>query len=260
VTELVPASRYSHAELAQIFNAGYEGYFTPFTLDEAAFRFMSAVWDDDLDASRVALVEGEPAGIAKLAIRGDRGWIAGVGVSVPHRGRGLGETLMRAVAEEGRARGLREIALEVLVQNEPAIRLYEKLGYERTRELEVWALEGELVSQRHNLSPLALEDALGREERPPWQREDASVRNYEGVEAVGGERGVLVYRVAGGAASLLQCAADDADAARELVESLPAGTTRASWLNGPEGHPLNAALGGLGGTLAHRQHELVLAL
>ena len=66
---LEPASRWTYAELAEIFNAAYEGYFTPFALDEAAFRFMSTTWDDDLDASRVALVDGEPAGICKLAVR-----------------------------------------------------------------------------------------------------------------------------------------------------------------------------------------------
>jgi hypothetical protein len=33
-----------------------------------------------------------------------------------------------------------------------------------------------------------------------------------------------------------------------------------SWLNGPEGDPLNDAIRSLGGTLAHRQHELALRL
>ena len=56
--ELEPASRYGYAQLAEIFNAGYEGYFTPFNLDEAAFRLMSTAFDEDLDASRVALVDG----------------------------------------------------------------------------------------------------------------------------------------------------------------------------------------------------------
>ena len=120
---LEPASRWSYAELAEIFNAAYEGYFTPFALDEAAFRFMSTTWDDDLDASRVALVDGEPAGICKLAVWGDRGWIAGIGVTAPQRSTGVGKALMRDVLEEAARLGLREVWLEVLVQNEPAIRL-----------------------------------------------------------------------------------------------------------------------------------------
>ena len=82
---LEPASHFTHAELAAIFNAGYEGYFMPFTLDEAAFRFMVTTFDDDLGASRVLLVDGEPAGICKLAIRADRGWI-GASASPPRTG------------------------------------------------------------------------------------------------------------------------------------------------------------------------------
>ena len=117
---LEPASRFTHAELAEIFNAGYEGYYTPFSVDEEAFRFMSTIWDDDLDASRVALVDGAPAGICKLAIRGDRGWIAGIGIAAAQRGQGVGEELMRGVLDVARERGLREVWLEVLVQNEPA--------------------------------------------------------------------------------------------------------------------------------------------
>ena len=96
--KLEPASRYSHAELAEIFTAGYEGYFTPFVLDEAAFRFMSTTYDDDLDASRVAVVDGEPVGICKLGIRGEQGWIGGVGVarSAPWQGHRRGADARRA--------------------------------------------------------------------------------------------------------------------------------------------------------------------
>jgi ribosomal protein S18 acetylase RimI-like enzyme len=256
---LEPASRFTHAELAAIFTAGYEGYFVPIVVDEAAFRFMAETYDDDLDASRVALLDGAPAGICKVAIRGDQGWVGGLGVAAPHRNKGIGVVLMRRAIEELRARGVRDLWLEVLVQNEPAVRLYQRLGFEHVRELEIWALD-ELVTARHELPSLRVEDALGREERPPWQRADASVARLQGLEAIGDERGTLVYRVADGVASLLQCEAADAGAARALVEALPAEAGRARWLNGPAGHPLNEALASFGGTLAHRQHEMRLRL
>jgi ribosomal protein S18 acetylase RimI-like enzyme len=261
---LVAASSFTHAELAEIFNAGYEGYYTPFRLDEAAFRFMSTTWDDDLDASRVAVVDGEPAGICKLAIRGRRGWIAGVGVAPPHRGRGVGEALMRGVLEEARKRALREVWLEVLVQNEPAIRLYEKLGFERVRDLEVWTL-GSLAPREHDVRALPLEQAQARIRRErtwrePWQREDESVANYEGVDALESDRGVVLFRRAGERVSLLQGVAPDEAAARELLESLPAEATSLQWLNGREGDVFSAAIASLGGELAHRQHEMVLSL
>ena len=261
---LEPASRWTFAELAEIFNAGYEGYFTPFTLDEAAFRFMSTTWDDDLDASRVVLVDGEPAGICKLAIRADQGWIAGVGVAAPHRGSGLGEALMREVIEVARTRGLRELWLEVLTPNAPAIRLYEKLGFETVRDVEVWTLENR-VARQHDVRPVPLEQAQiriaqERREREPWQRADESIANYEGVEALESDRGAILFRRSGERVSLLQGVAADEEAARELVEAIPAEASALQWLNGPEGDPFNAAIGSLGGTKAWTQHEMRLAL
>ena len=260
---LEPASRWSYAELAEIFNAGYEGYYAPLVLDEAAFRFMSTTWDDDLDAARVALVDGEPAGICKLAIRGDRGWIAGIGVAAPHRGHGLGEALMLGVLAEAKARGLREVWLEVLVQNEPAIRLYEKLGFERVRDLEVWTLD-EFVAVSNNLPAAvdAVHERIQRErgEREPWQRADETVANLENVEALESERGALLFRRTNGRVALLQAVAADETAARELLQALPADATSLQWLNAPAGGPFNAAIASLGGTLAHRQHEMLLRL
>lgn len=259
---LEPASRFTHAELAAIFTAGYEGYYTPFSVDEATFRFMSEVWDDDLDASRVALVDGEPAGICKLAIRGDRGWIAGIGISTAHRGQGVGEELMRGVIEVARDRGLRELWLEVLVQNEPAIRLYEKLGFERVRELEVWTLDV-VADSSYFPAPVDAAHERIRDERTwrePWQRADETVANYEGVAGLATDGGAVLFRRSGERVSLLQGVAADAEAARELLESLPAETIALQWLNGPEGDVFNAAIESLGGTLAHRQHEMLLKL
>lgn len=261
---LEPASRWSYAELAEIFNAGYEGYYTPFTLDETAFRAMSTMWDDDLDASRVALVDGEPAGIAKLAIRGDEGWIAGVGVGVPHRGSGVGRALMEGVIAEGRARGLGRIWLEVLVQNEPAIRLYEKLGFETVRDLEVWTLDQLVFGKDKARSvPAAQAQERIRAERTwrePWQRADGTVANLENVEGLENERGAILFRRSGERVSLLQGVAAGDAAARELLQAFPSEASSLQWLNGPEGDPFNAAIASLGGTQAHRQHEMLLTL
>jgi len=261
---LEPAARWTHAELAEIFNAGYEGYFTPFTLDETAFRFMSETWDDDLEASRVALVDGEPAGICKLAIRGDQGWISGVGVALPHRGSGIGEALMREVLGVARERGVRRVWLEVLTPNEPAIRLYEKLGFETVRDVEVWTLEGH-TRRGGTARSVPLEQArtrIGRErrERVPWQRADESVTNQENVEGLESGGGAVLIRRSGERVSLLQGVAADADAARDLLLSLPDEATALQWLNGPEGDPFNAAIESLGGTCTWRQHEMLLEL
>ena len=261
---LEPASRFTHAELAAIFTAGYEGYFTPFTLDEAAFRFMVTTFDDDLDASRVLLVDGEPAGICKLAIRADRGWIGGLGVAAAHRGKGLGEALMHEVIDVAGTRGLREVWLEVLTPNVPAIALYEKLGFVTVRDVEVWTLE-QRVSRQHDVRSVPLEQAQARiarerRQREPWQRADESVAHYDGVEALASDRGTILFKRSGERVSLLQGVAADEASARELLEALPAEASALHWLNGPEGDPFNAAIASLGGTRAWTQHEMKLGL
>ena len=129
--ELRPASSLSPAERVDLFNAAYADYFIPFRLDEAALDAMTTNFDLDVDASRVALGDGEPVGFGNLGLRGDQAWIGGVGVVPPARRQGIAEALMRALHEEAAARGVTTVWLEVMEQNEAAYRLYEKLGYRR---------------------------------------------------------------------------------------------------------------------------------
>ncbi len=145
-----------------------------------------------------------------------------------------------------------------------AIGLYEKLGFETVRDVEVWTLENR-VSRQHEVRSVPLEQAQARiaserRQREPWQRADESVANYEGVEAFESDRGAILFRRSGERISLLQGVAGDEEAARELVEALPAETSALNFLNSPEGDPFSAAIAALGGTRAWTQHEMRLAL
>ena len=258
--KLEPASGYSPAQLAELFTAAYEGYYMPVAIDEAAFSFMSGTWDYDLAGSLVATDAGADVGLCMLAVRGEDAWIGGVGIIAGRRGEGIGEQLMRAAEENARARGVKRLWLEVLVQNEPAIRLYEKLGYRRVRELELWSLDEKLVFQKHKIRSAPVAGAVGRSTaRLPWQRANATVSNLTDAHALAGDHGSLIYRTTSeGTVSLLQVEADDEDAILQLLGSLPEDTTRLWYMNGPEGDPLNAVLESLGGTQVARQHEMLL--
>lgn len=63
------------------------------------------------------------------------GHIYTVNVHPKARGRGLGLTLMNACEDRLRALGMTRCVLEVNVENEAAIRLYEKAGYARIERL-----------------------------------------------------------------------------------------------------------------------------
>jgi ribosomal protein S18 acetylase RimI-like enzyme len=259
--ELVPAATFSAAELAALFTAGYEGYYVPLAVDEAAFSFMASAWDYDLAASRVAVANEGPVGLCVLARRGEDGWIGGVGVSAPARRGGVGERLMLAVLDEARTLGLARVWLEVLVQNEPAIRLYEKLGFDHVRDLEVWSLDG----APGEALPGSAEDAHAwirehRSAREPWQRADGTLARLGGLEGIAGEGGAAVARISGGRVSILQLAAETPAATEALLGAARGLGDSVSWLNVPADDPAATVLERLGGRVDARQHEMVLEL
>lgn len=134
---IVPASTLSPAALVDLFNRSYSDYFVPVALTEAALATIAAAWDIDLDGSRVALRGEAPVGFTFLAVRGRRGWIAGMGVPPEARGGGRGRATLDAVLDVARTRGLDHVDLEVLEANGPAIRIYERCGFVDRRRLDV---------------------------------------------------------------------------------------------------------------------------
>lgn len=77
----------------------------------------------------LALEDGQPAGVARLAFT--HGWLGVFSVHVPaaQRGRGIGRALMHAAFAEAAVRGISLSYLQVSADNTPAVRLYESLGY-----------------------------------------------------------------------------------------------------------------------------------
>jgi ribosomal protein S18 acetylase RimI-like enzyme len=264
VTALRPASEYELGRLARLFTDAYEGYYLPFAVDEPTLRFMVEAYDLDLDASRVALRDGVPVGLANLGVRGDRGWIGGIGVVAAARRRGLARALMGAVLDAARERGLSEIWLEVLEQNEPAHRLYDELGFMTIRRVDVWVLDkGDGADAREASLDKAQELIRDlRREPEPWQRADETVERLRTLEpppsGLVADGGAAVYRQTPQAVSVLQIAGDGA-AAGNLLGALRA-RGALNVLNLPEDDPATPVLQRLGGRVAARQREMRLLL
>ena len=138
--ELRRSSEFSRRELAAIFTASSQDYFVPFKVDEETLDYMVDVFDLVLAHSLVAVEAGAAVGLANLGRRGERTWVGGVGVIPARRGAGIGEQLMRGLFKQARDLGARHMGLEVITENAAAISLYEKLGFQATRELEVLSL------------------------------------------------------------------------------------------------------------------------
>ena len=71
--------------------------------------------------------------IQGVGARGSIGMIQNVGVVPGHRGLGLGRSLVERALAGFRMQGLRRVGLEVTVDNARAVRLYQRMGFRRTR-------------------------------------------------------------------------------------------------------------------------------
>lgn len=123
-------------DLYRAFMDGFSDYMIRFDLDEARFESVFLVRDQNQPTrSVVAYADGRPvavmlSGVAHL----DTGWVTrcgGLAVAPDYRHLGIAHELMRQFDEQ--ATGMR--LLEVIQGNEPALALYERLGYRVVREI-----------------------------------------------------------------------------------------------------------------------------
>jgi ribosomal protein S18 acetylase RimI-like enzyme len=263
--ELRRSTEFSRRDLASIFTAAYRDYFVPFKVDEGTLDYMVDAFDLVLAHSLVAVEAGAAVGLANLGRRGERTWVGGVGVIPARRGAGIGEQLMLGLFRQARDLGSTEMVLEVITENAPAISLYEKLGFEVVRELEVLSLgkaEGGGEAEEVEAGEARRLIARRREQREPWQRGDETVTNLARHDPppqglVAGEA-AAVYRADRGRVGLLQ-AAGDRDGLRTLISALRTRGTLSA-VNYPSGGEVAAALREAGAEVTLGQLEMTLEL
>ena len=140
-----PASNYPVAELVDVLNRGFENYFIPIRFTTSTFSNMLRKDGIDLSASRVLLADQIPCGIALIAPRGARriSRLAAMGIAKETRGKGAGSWFMKEILADACGRGDREMVLEVIEQNEPAVKLYQNHGFETVRRLVGFICQGD---------------------------------------------------------------------------------------------------------------------
>lgn len=77
----------------------------------------------------VCEMDGTIVGYAGLYLVPPEGDITNVAVTALYRGRGIAKQLLETLFEQAAKKGITEFTLEVRVSNEPAICLYEKMGF-----------------------------------------------------------------------------------------------------------------------------------
>ncbi|MCB0034381.1 MAG: GNAT family N-acetyltransferase [Anaerolineales bacterium] len=137
ILKILPASAFSIEELTHAYNQTRLDYIVPMPLTAARLQEYITVYDVDLDASCAVVDEVEDliVGIGMLGVREDRTWITRLGVVPYGRRLGAGRALMDYLFDKTRALEVSDLWLEVIAGNEPAHRLFTKMGFLQTREL-----------------------------------------------------------------------------------------------------------------------------
>lgn len=205
----VPASQYTHEELAEIYNQTRVDYIVPMPMNARRMAEYVKNYDVDLDLSIVAFNDrDEEAGIGMVGIRGHRCWLTRLGVVPNNRGLRMGQYLMEAMLEKASDKGATQAQLEVIVGNEPAHNLFLKLGFEDVRKLLIvrrppGKIEPNPVFDTFTVTemtdsqiPFYLEQ---RNDNASWVEETDSILNAGSlrgliVESPAGERGWVAFQ------------------------------------------------------------------
>jgi len=117
---ITPASNYPTPDLVQLLNLSFESYLIPVHFDSSQFLNMLRKDTIDLIARRNTLSASR---------------LAAMGISKEFRGKKAGTWLVEKLVDEARERKDHDMVLEVIEQNEPAVRLYQNCGFETVRRL-----------------------------------------------------------------------------------------------------------------------------
>src|SRR5581483_3127631 len=136
-----------------------------------------------------------------------------------------------------------------------AIALYEKLGYEHVRDLEVWTLPA-AEHDSGEAGEVTADEArrLIEPSREPWQRADGTLAHYDDLRGLATDDGAMLFCVRS-TAQLQQYAGEPEPLVRALRTF---GDVYV--LNLPADDPATDVLRALGGSVVVRQHEMLLEL
>jgi GNAT superfamily N-acetyltransferase len=132
---VAPTLNYSLSDLVKFLNSGFEDYFIPIRIEIIDFLNMIRKDGIDLTVSRVLITDDQPIGIALIARRGWSSRLAAMGIAREKRGIGAGSWFMGQLIKDAYQRGEHEMSLEVIEQNKPAVKLYQKSGFQILRRL-----------------------------------------------------------------------------------------------------------------------------
>ncbi len=120
---------------AELLTRAFADYFVKIAFTAPGLLQLARVDSVDLAASQIVRRDGVAVGAALIARRGWTSRLAGMGLLPEARRGGVGRALMEHLLRDAEARGEHAMTLEVIEQNEAAVKLYERCGFEKLRRL-----------------------------------------------------------------------------------------------------------------------------
>jgi len=162
------------ATAADVLRRGFADYFIPIPFDRALLLNMIPHDGVAPALSHLVLRDDEPVGCALIARRGWTSRLAGMAIVPDARRQGVGRWLMNELLNQARDRGDRQLVLEVIEQNDPAVHLYENCGFERIRRLVSLQLETPPAGEPADLLEIDIREAASAVSQHglsdlPWQ-------------------------------------------------------------------------------------------
>lgn len=267
-----PVLEYTFEQISEMHNASFRGYALPVEMTpEMTAMFWRINHIDALHSIVMHDEDGTFVGMARMGIRGRRGWCGGFGIVPEFRGSGASRLLAEEMVRVARECGLATLQLEVLTQNERARRLYEHVGFVITRRLFGLEITSSLLSpgvpvrvRRSAVEPLLTR--IAQLPWPCWGCEPATIL-AAACEALvlprsaGQLDGVIVQRGRGISvlASFFSSEPDGAELA-ELLRQAAGEADDILVYNEPEESPYLSAYRALGFSEFFSQYEMLLTL
>lgn len=270
---IISASTVTLEQFAEAHDRAFANYFFPFSANAEMFARRVRVEQIDLYRSLLAYDGDELFGAATLAVRGEVGRLASLGLAEQQRGRGRSHELMDAVIEQARSCGLKTLKLEVLTHNIAAIRLYQRAGLSIVRNLLLLERAAKTVDADHTgiLKAAAAAGLLRHFVRlhqapPTWSRDLPSLLVMENLRGLylGDEAMPDAYVLfdvrADGGMIIKDLAAADVASAAVLCANLCRSRRQLIAFNEPEESVFITPLKERGFVEIGRQHEMACEL
>jgi len=204
--KLLPASHFTIDDLTAIYNQTRVDYMVPMPMNSTRLIEYIKTYDVNLENSLVAMEGKELRGVAMLGIRSDRTWITRLGVIPSTRRGGVGEALMLGLLEKSATLGIDFTMLEVIKNNLPAHKLFQKLGFYEVGELLILRrapskkLVEPVIADARRLERYEALDLVGYDRgTQPWTNQSESMSHAEDISGLhltlqDGSQGWLVYQ------------------------------------------------------------------